>query len=61
MAFADAFETVYTIKYDPQHNLQRAVGLQLLTDNLTLFDIIMRNQVTTEKCQMIDLKNVEKG
>lgn len=58
MAFADAFDMAYTIKYDLQHIIQNRVRLHMLTDSLSLFDVLTRNHVTTEKRLMIDLKNV---
>lgn len=49
MAFYYVFNMAYPIKYDHQHICQRAVELHILTRSLSLFEVLTRNQATTEK------------
>ena len=59
MAFADEFDMKYTIKYDIQSILNKVILLRMLTDSLSLFDVLTKATVTTEKRLMIDLQNVK--
>lgn len=40
MAFNDAFDMMYSIKYDLNHVLQTGVRIHTLTDSLSLFDVL---------------------
>lgn len=49
IVFANAFDIAQTIKYDLQDILTKAVRLQLLTGSLSIFDVIISNQVKQKK------------
>lgn len=49
MVLYDAFSMAFTIKYNLQHILQNSGRVHILTDSLSLFGVLTRNQVTTEK------------
>ena len=59
MAFADAFDISYSIKYDLQMIAKQYIPLNMYTDNLSLFNIITRSSKTTEKRLMINLRSVK--
>ena len=58
MEFADAFDISYIIKRELQRLSARNVPLTMVTDSLSLFDIITRASITAEKRLMIDLETV---
>lgn len=61
MAFADAFDMAYTIKYNLQAMMRKGIPLTMLTDSLSLFHELTKATVTTEKGLMIDLQNVKES
>lgn len=58
MAFADAFDMAYTLKFDLQKILGKELPLRMLTDNKSLFDVLTKATSTTEKRLMIDIQTV---
>lgn len=56
MAFADAFDMAYVIKYDLQLMLGKVIPISMMTDSLSLFDVITKSTITTERRLMIDIK-----
>lgn len=56
MALADAFDMAYIIKYDRQNIMNKQITLTMYTDSLSLFDVLTKATMTTEKRLMIDLK-----
>ena len=58
MAFADAFDMAFTIKYDMQMIMKQYIPLNMYTDSLSLFDVLTKSTTTTEKRLMIDLRSV---
>lgn len=59
MAFADAFDLAYKIKCDLQNVLCQSIPLYIITDSLTLFDVLIKSTITTEKRLMMDLQTVK--
>lgn len=55
MALADAFDMAYALKHDIQRMIKQNVPIRILTDNLSLFDVITKATTTAEKRLMIDL------
>eukprot|EP00171_Calliarthron_tuberculosum_P022198 IDg22198t1 len=55
LAFADSFDSAYTIKHDLEQTLGRRIPLPMLTDSQALFDILTRAKYTTEKRLMIEI------
>lgn len=55
MAFADGFDVAYSLKYDLEHMMQQKIPLVMLTDSLSLFDVITKASGTKEKRLAIDL------
>lgn len=53
-AFTDAFDHGYTLKFDLERILRRKVPLLMYTDSDSLFKIIVRNSMITERTLMID-------
>ena len=49
MAFADAFDMSYVVKRDMQRLIGRNISLTMVTDSLSLFDVITRASVSAEK------------
>lgn len=60
-AFADAFDSAYTLKMDLENILERKISLQMFTDSKSLFDIITKCSGTTEKRLLIDIKAVREA
>lgn len=56
MALADGFDMAYMIKHDLEKMTKTRIPLHILTDSLSLFDVITKASSTTEKRLMIDLK-----
>ena len=56
LALADAFDMAYALKHDIQALLSKEIPLVLITDSLSLFDVISKSTITAEKRLMIDLK-----
>ena len=54
-AFADAFDYSYLLKYDIEQLLQQRIPLQMFTDSKSLFDVIVRASMTSERRLMIDI------
>jgi hypothetical protein len=55
MALADAFDTVYALKYDIEMIVIYKIPIVVLADSLSLFDVITKASTTAEKRLMIDL------
>lgn len=55
MALADGFDVAYMIKHDLEKMTRSKLPLYILTDSLSLFDVITKASSTTEKRLMIDL------
>ena len=61
MALADGFDMAYMIKHDIQRMTKTKIPLYILTDSLSLFDVITKLSSTTEKRLLIDLTVVRKA
>ena len=59
MDFADAFDMAFAIKYDPSKMMKSHVPITALTDSLSLFDVITKATLPTEKRLMVDLQTVK--
>ena len=59
MAFADAFDMTFAIKKDMELMMNTPIPIVMLTDSLSLFDVITKSTITTEKRLMIDIKVVK--
>jgi hypothetical protein len=55
MAFADAFDMAMIIRHDLRNLLHRNVPITILTDSLSLFDVISKSTITAERRLLIDL------
>jgi hypothetical protein len=55
MALADAFDTAYALKHDIEMIMKQRIPIVILTDSLSLFDVITKASTTAEKRLMIDL------
>ncbi len=60
-AFADAFDRAYIIKREFQNMLGKSIPLTMFTDSKSLFDVITKCSITTEKRLMIDIKSVREA
>ena len=58
MAFVDAFDMSYVVKRDLEQLIGRKPPLTIVTDSLSLFNVITRASITIEKRLMIDLETV---
>ncbi len=54
-AFADAFDFAFILKHDLETLLSQIIPIQMLNDNKSLFDIIVKASRTTERRLMIDV------
>ena len=54
-AFADAFDYSYLLKYDIEQLLQQRIPIQMFTDSKSLFDVIVRASMSSERRLMIDI------
>ena len=61
MALADGFDIGFMIKYDLQLLTGNVIPLSIMTDSLSLFDVITKATVTTEKRLMMDLNAVKEA
>lgn len=52
VAFADAFEMNSTIKKDMEQTMSKQMPIVMLTNALSLFDVINKPTLTTEKLLM---------
>ena len=59
MAFTDAFDMTFAIKKDMKLMINQPLPIVMLTDSLSLFDVITKSTITTEKRLMIDIKVVK--
>ena len=59
LAFSDAFDMSYAIKHDLQALINQEKTFVMMTDSLSLFDIITKCTQTAEKMLLIDL-NIDK-
>ena len=59
MALADAFDMAYTIKFDLQAICHQQTPLTMYTDSLSLFDVLTKASMTTEKRLMIDIQCIK--
>jgi hypothetical protein len=55
MALADAFDMAFTIRHDLQNITLLQIPIIILTDSLSLFDVLTKATTTSEKRLMIDL------
>lgn len=55
-AFADGFDAAYMLRYDLERMLMRRIPMTMLTDSESLFRVIIKASVTTEKRLMIDVR-----
>jgi hypothetical protein len=55
MALADAFDMAYALKPDIETIIKQNVPIVILTDSLSLFDVITKATTTAEERLMIDL------
>jgi hypothetical protein len=55
MALAEAFDIAYALKYDIEMITSYKIPILVLTDSLSLFDVITKASKTAEKRLMIDL------
>ena len=56
MAFAEAFDSAFILKYDIEKAMGRKIPLLMLTDSQALFDVLTRAKYTSEKRLMIDIE-----
>ena len=61
MAFADGFDFSFSLKHDLQKILNQDVPLIMLTDSLSLFDVITKASTTREKRLLIDINVVSEA
>ena len=59
MAFADAFDMAFAIRNDPSNMLSQKLPIVMLTDSLSLIDVVTKATLTTEKRLMIDIRVVK--
>ena len=59
MTFADAFDMAYAMKNDLHNMTSLDIPIVMLTDSLSLFDVITKAKITSEKRLMIDVKVVK--
>jgi hypothetical protein len=55
MALADAFDMAYALKHNIETIIKQNVPIVILTDSLSLFDVITKATTTADKRLMIDL------
>lgn len=60
-AFADAFDRTYMIKREFQNMLGKSIPFTMFTDSKSLFDVLTKCSITTEKRLMIDIKTVREA
>jgi hypothetical protein len=56
MAFADAFDMTMIIRHDLRNLVHRNVPISILTDSLSLFDVISKSTITAKRRLLIDLE-----
>lgn len=61
MALADAFDVAYSLMHDMQRVMGQRVPITILTDSLSLFDVISKATTTLEKRLMIDIASVKEA
>ena len=61
MALADGFDVGFMTKYDLQILTGKTIPVHIMTDSLSLFDVITKATATTEKRLMIDLETVREA
>ena len=54
-ALADTFDCSYLLEYDIEQLLQPRAPIQMFTDSKSLFDVIVRTSITSERTLMIDI------
>ena len=59
MAFADAFYMAYAMTNDLHNMTSLDIQTVMLTDSLSLFDVITKAKITSEKRLIIDVKIVK--
>ena len=59
MAFADAFDMAYAMKNDIHNMTSLDIPIVMLTDSLSLFDVITKAKITSEKRLRINVKVVK--
>ena len=59
MAFADAFDMAFVIKIDLERMLGNSIPISMVTDSLSLFDVVTRASVFAEKRLLIDIEAVK--
>lgn len=61
MALADAFDMAYAITQDIRKMLTKEVPIMMITDTLSLFDVITKATSPTEKRLMTDISTVKEA
>lgn len=59
MEFADAIDFAQTVKYNMEILLGKPISLSKMTEMLTIFDVITKGSLTTEKQFMIDFMTIK--
>lgn len=61
VAFADASDLAYNIKWDLQNVSSQTISLSIETDSPTLFDVLTKSPMTTKKRLMIALQTMKES
>lgn len=61
MAFADVFHLAYTIKFDLRIMKSKQIELSMMTESLSLSDVLKKSTMTTETKLMIGLQTIKKS
>lgn len=59
MALEDAFDMACAIKHDLEELVNEMVLIVMLTDNISLFDVITKATITADERLMVDLSVVK--
>lgn len=60
-AFADAYDSVFTVKDKLERRLKIKAPIAMLTDSISLFNVTIKPSKTTEKWLMNDLSAAEEA
>ena len=61
MALADGFDAGYAIRHDLERMTRRKIPISMFTDSLSLFDVVTKATITTERRLMIDIAGVKQA